>query len=259
MVQLSIGDLFEITCAAVGVPVPVISWRRNWGNIPPKCRTTSIDGVGTISCPDIQPEDQGQYSCESINIKGTTFAIPDTILVVKTDNVCRPGYFNSDARSEAECIKCFCFGHGGECRSADLFIYHVSALFSWNKILFFGKTGFLAMCIAWIQERFYKEYSETNIFFGWTTVQKFLMPSSIQNIAEIHWIRFCLLNIQNCWPKCLLSLTTNNLAIFFYYSIYELLQILLFNKIKNDYYSKKNCNMLLRRLYGKFNLGINSF
>ncbi|XP_044751334.1 basement membrane-specific heparan sulfate proteoglycan core protein isoform X8 [Coccinella septempunctata] len=135
MVTLSIGDLFEISCTAVGVPVPLINWRRNWGHIPAKCRTTSIDGVGTLSCPNIQPEDQGAYSCESINIKGTTFASPDTILMVKTENVCRPGYFNSDARSEAECIKCFCFGHGGQCRSADLFIYHYQPPFDNLKIM----------------------------------------------------------------------------------------------------------------------------
>ena len=41
----------------------------------------SIDGYGTLTCPDAQPTDQGAYSCESINIKGSVFAVPDTIVV----------------------------------------------------------------------------------------------------------------------------------------------------------------------------------
>ncbi|KAL3282973.1 hypothetical protein HHI36_006131, partial [Cryptolaemus montrouzieri] len=135
MVTLAIGELFEISCTAVGVPVPEIVWRRNWGHIPPKCRTTSVDGVGVLTCPDIQPEDQGAYSCESINTKGQTFAVPDTILMVTTENVCRPGYFNSQAKTEAECIKCFCFGQAVNCRSADLFIYHYQPPFDSLKAL----------------------------------------------------------------------------------------------------------------------------
>lgn len=54
MVNLNKGDLFIITCTAVGVPTPEIVWRLNWGHIPEKCTTTSINGVGTLTCPDIQ-------------------------------------------------------------------------------------------------------------------------------------------------------------------------------------------------------------
>lgn len=125
MVILHIGEVFEITCTAVGIPIPEIVWRRNWGHIPAKCRTTSENGFGRLICENIQVEDQGAYSCESINIKGATFAVPDTILVVKKDNVCPVGYFNNEARIESECIKCFCFGQSTNCRSADLFIFQV--------------------------------------------------------------------------------------------------------------------------------------
>lgn len=34
-------------------------------------------------------------------------------------------YFHSEARSENECIRCFCFGKSTQCRSADLFTYNM--------------------------------------------------------------------------------------------------------------------------------------
>lgn len=131
MVHLHQHDTLIITCTAVGIPTPEIVWRLNWGHIPPKCRTTSVNGVGELICEDIQAEDQGAYSCEAINIKGSVFAVPDTILVVQKQSPCRPGYFNDDARSESECIKCFCFGHTTNCHSADLFIYQVDIYFQY--------------------------------------------------------------------------------------------------------------------------------
>lgn len=135
LITLSSGSNFEISCTAVGVPIPEIVWRLNWGHIPPKCRTTSVNGVGTLTCPDIQIEDQGAYSCETLNIKGTVFAVPDTILVVTRDSYCPAGYFNEEARSESDCIKCFCFGQSTNCRSADLFVYQFPSPFDSLKLL----------------------------------------------------------------------------------------------------------------------------
>lgn len=43
-----------ISCTAVGVPTPEVVWRLNWGHLPPKCTTQSVNGVGTLTCPDIQ-------------------------------------------------------------------------------------------------------------------------------------------------------------------------------------------------------------
>lgn len=127
--ELQIGDLFEISCTAVGTPVPEIVWRLNWGHIPEKCITKSENGVGILTCPNIQIQDQGAYSCEALNIRGTVIAVPDTILVVKPGpSTCPAGYFNEEATHPGECIKCFCFGVTANCRSADLFTYQVSFL-----------------------------------------------------------------------------------------------------------------------------------
>ncbi|XP_048488585.1 basement membrane-specific heparan sulfate proteoglycan core protein isoform X3 [Plutella xylostella] len=124
-VRLQPGDTLTLTCAAVGVPTPLISWRLNWGHVPTKCRSTSIDGVGTLTCPNIQPEDSGAYSCEAINNKGTAFAAPDSIVFVNRTSVCPSGYFNSEANSARECVRCFCFGESTQCKSADLFTYNM--------------------------------------------------------------------------------------------------------------------------------------
>lgn len=128
MVNLNVGELFVMTCTAVAIPPPEIVWRLNWGHVPEKCNSVSQAGTGTLTCPDIQIADQGAYSCEAINIKGSVFAVPDTILFVtgSQQNVCPRGYFNEAARDPNECIPCFCFGQSTECRSADLFIYEVS-------------------------------------------------------------------------------------------------------------------------------------
>ncbi|KAK9869716.1 hypothetical protein WA026_003454 [Henosepilachna vigintioctopunctata] len=125
----------EIGCSKPVIaknPPPIVTLKI--GNFS-KSVAQHVNGVGVLTCPDIQPEDQGAYSCESLNSKGATFAIPDTHLFVTTENVCRPGYFNSAAKNEGECIKCFCFGHGTTCRSADLFIYHYQPPFDSLKVV----------------------------------------------------------------------------------------------------------------------------
>lgn len=125
-VKLNPGETLSLVCEAVGVPMPLISWRLNWGNVPEKCTSTSVNGIGTLTCPDMQSEDSGAYSCEAINNKGTTFAAQDAIVYVnRTAGVCPNGYFNSEARSESECIRCFCFGKSTQCQSADLFIFNM--------------------------------------------------------------------------------------------------------------------------------------
>ncbi|KAJ8737484.1 hypothetical protein PYW08_000079 [Mythimna loreyi] len=124
-VKLNPGDTLTLRCEAVGVPVPLISWRLNWGHVPPKCTWTSDRGIGVLTCPNMQSEDSGAYSCEAINNKGTTFAAPDAIVFVNKTDLCPRGSFNSEARSENECIRCFCFGKSNQCRSADLFTYNM--------------------------------------------------------------------------------------------------------------------------------------
>ncbi|XP_066260113.1 basement membrane-specific heparan sulfate proteoglycan core protein isoform X1 [Euwallacea similis] len=135
MVTLSVGQTFTITCRAVGVPTPQIMWRLNWHHVPSKCRMTSVDGFGTLICENIQMEDQGAYSCEALSSIKTVFASVDTILTVTQRSPCRAGYFNVEARAESECIKCFCFGHTSNCRSADLFIFQFQPPFDSLKLL----------------------------------------------------------------------------------------------------------------------------
>lgn len=136
MITLPRGAVLVIVCTAIGVPTPEINWRLNWGHVPAKCKMTSVNGTGTLTCPDMQPEDQGAYSCEGLNTAGFVFAIPDAIVMVnKTEGVCRKGTFNSDARSVDECIACFCFGVATECHSANLFTYQIPPPFDRHRII----------------------------------------------------------------------------------------------------------------------------
>lgn len=124
MVRLVAGSVFNISCRATGVPVPLIVWRLNWGHVPEKCKSTSVNGFGVLTCADVQPIDSGAYSCEIINSMGTHFVSPDTILTVSGDaSVCAAGYFNGKAVRSEDCINCFCFGVASTCKSADLFSY----------------------------------------------------------------------------------------------------------------------------------------
>ncbi|XP_015437459.1 PREDICTED: basement membrane-specific heparan sulfate proteoglycan core protein [Dufourea novaeangliae] len=136
MITLEIGAVLVITCTAIGVPTPEINWRLNWGHIPPKCTMTSINGTGVLTCPDIQVEDQGAYSCEALNGAGFVFAVPDAIVMVeKPRDICPKGMFNSEARTVEECISCFCFGVATECRSANLFTYQIPPPFDRHRFV----------------------------------------------------------------------------------------------------------------------------
>ena len=82
--EVNIGETVIITCRAVGFPVPIISWRLNWGNIPdaPRVTFTSVDGLGTLTIRDFQASDQGAYSCEAINNQNAIIATPDSIITL---------------------------------------------------------------------------------------------------------------------------------------------------------------------------------
>eukprot|EP00094_Tigriopus_californicus_P007836 TCALIF_07546-PA protein Name:"Similar to Hspg2 Basement membrane-specific heparan sulfate proteoglycan core protein (Mus musculus)" AED:0.27 eAED:0.27 QI:67/0.56/0.38/1/0.8/0.76/26/0/2378 len=141
---------FVINCTAMGIPTPEIVWRLNWGHVPDKCSMTSTPEVvfvlkrdsfclcgdgnrafGELTCPNAMDMDQGAYSCEVINSKGSCFAGSpgcgqpgqDAIVVLRRpDGICSPGQFNTNAMSEKECLPCFCFGITEECSSAELFL-----------------------------------------------------------------------------------------------------------------------------------------
>ncbi|RVE42173.1 hypothetical protein evm_013174 [Chilo suppressalis] len=129
-VFLNVGDTLVLNCSAAGIPAPLITWRRNWGDVPETCtmQNQNYNGqvVGILTCTNMLPDYNGAYSCEAMNNKGTVFAVPDAIVFVNQSNVCPTGYFNSEARSERECIRCFCFGESTQCHSADLFTYNMA-------------------------------------------------------------------------------------------------------------------------------------
>lgn len=125
VVNRHVGETFQTTCRARGVPTPTIIWRKDFGDVSAKCRTSNENGIGTLICENIQVEDQGVYSCSAHNSRGFVFSNHNTHLFIKPDKVCPAGYFNSDARTETECIKCFCFGQSSHCQSADLFRFSV--------------------------------------------------------------------------------------------------------------------------------------
>ncbi|XP_067227655.1 basement membrane-specific heparan sulfate proteoglycan core protein isoform X15 [Chanodichthys erythropterus] len=122
------GETVSFTCSAIGVPIPIITWRLNWGHIPANSRITmtSENGRGTLIIRDVKESDQGAYTCEAINAKGLVFAIPDGVLslsqrpnpVVSSSSYvlagnCRDGHFSVGSL----CMPCFCFGITKNCQS----------------------------------------------------------------------------------------------------------------------------------------------
>ncbi|XP_055335566.1 basement membrane-specific heparan sulfate proteoglycan core protein-like [Paramacrobiotus metropolitanus] len=127
--EVNAGETVVLTCTAVGFPVPLISWRLNWGNIPdpPRVTVTSENGVGTLTIRDFQASDQGAYSCEAINNQNATIAPQDSILTLQgtVSDICQPPLFNAAARTADECLTCFCSGITQNCRSCSLYISEI--------------------------------------------------------------------------------------------------------------------------------------
>uniref|UniRef100_A0A673I3B9 Basement membrane-specific heparan sulfate proteoglycan core protein-like n=1 Tax=Sinocyclocheilus rhinocerous TaxID=307959 RepID=A0A673I3B9_9TELE len=135
------GDTVTFTCSAIGVPVPIITWRLNWGHIPTSSRITmaSENGRGTITIRDVKEGDQGAYTCEAINAKGLVFAIPDGVLslsqrpnpVVSSSlyvfaGNCRDGHFSVGDH----CMPCFCFGITKHCQSTGRYRSQITLRFT---------------------------------------------------------------------------------------------------------------------------------
>lgn len=80
-----LGQTVTIFCRAVGVPVPHITWRLNWGPVcdAPRCTQTSENGEGTLTIHNVMERDQGAYTCEVLNSRKRLLAVPDAILTVK--------------------------------------------------------------------------------------------------------------------------------------------------------------------------------
>ncbi|XP_058618891.1 basement membrane-specific heparan sulfate proteoglycan core protein isoform X18 [Onychostoma macrolepis] len=125
------GDTVTFTCSAIGIPVPIITWRLNWGHIPANSRITmtSENGRGTLTIRDVKEGDQGAYTCEAINAKGLVFAIPDGVLSLSqrpNPGNCRDGHFSVGDH----CMPCFCFGITKHCQSTGRYRSQITLRFT---------------------------------------------------------------------------------------------------------------------------------
>jgi len=147
-VRVCPGETVEITCKARGRPIPIISWRLNWGhtcitNEPQRCECVCPreDGEGKIIIRNVQSKDQGAYTCEAMNNKGNLFAVPDAILELKRPEECgvvppvrgcTDRQFNAHPQQDESpapapiCVDCFCFGHTSTCSASELRISKLS-------------------------------------------------------------------------------------------------------------------------------------
>ncbi|KAH9506004.1 Basement membrane-specific heparan sulfate proteoglycan core protein, variant 2 [Dermatophagoides farinae] len=118
------GETVTLTCRAIGLPIPLINWRKNDNEpIPdsPKITTISNGGIGTLTLTDVMFNDQGRYRCEAINSKHSELANDETILIVKPINLlCQPPLFNDLANDQSECLQCYCFGQTDTCYSSSI-------------------------------------------------------------------------------------------------------------------------------------------
>ncbi|KAI8488443.1 Nidogen-2 [Branchiostoma belcheri] len=130
LVQAEEGSTVVLTCEAVGNPTPIISWRLNWGHVgqPPRVTQEYSGGRGTLTIRDVRKSDQGAYTCEAINNKGSIFAVPDAVLAIREpEGACNsPGTFNAAAVTTSECLQCFCFGVSQNCRSSDFYRFQLT-------------------------------------------------------------------------------------------------------------------------------------
>ncbi|KAK1803404.1 hypothetical protein P4O66_020832 [Electrophorus voltai] len=123
------GQTVTFTCAAIGVPTPIITWRLNWGHIPSSNRISMAteNGRGTLTIRDVKEGDQGAYTCEAINAKGLVFAIPDGVLTLsRVPSDCPEGRFNAGSR----CMPCFCLGITKNCQSTGRYRNQIALRFT---------------------------------------------------------------------------------------------------------------------------------
>ncbi|XP_022090462.1 basement membrane-specific heparan sulfate proteoglycan core protein-like isoform X3 [Acanthaster planci] len=129
------GATVVLTCIALGNPVPIISWRFNWGPLPDpsKVVVVSENGRGTLTIYNVQESDQGAYTCEAMNSIGYLFAIPDAILIIiPPEGICTGSVFNKAAEVPDECIDCFCFDITDRCTGSSYYRTQTSLVFSNN-------------------------------------------------------------------------------------------------------------------------------
>jgi heparan sulfate proteoglycan 2 (perlecan) len=88
--KVVLGQKTVITCTAKGFPTPFINWRHNWGHVcdEPRCKIENFrNGTGTFTIYQVEPNDNGAYSCEAINSKGRVFGSNDIHISIKSDEI----------------------------------------------------------------------------------------------------------------------------------------------------------------------------
>ncbi|XP_038076283.1 basement membrane-specific heparan sulfate proteoglycan core protein-like isoform X2 [Patiria miniata] len=134
-VTVTVGATVVVTCIALGNPVPIISWRFNWGPLPDasKAVATSENGRGTLTIYNVQESDQGAYTCEAMNSIGYLFAIPDAIvIIIPPEGICTGSVFNKAAQVPDDCIECFCFDVTNRCTGSNYYSTQTSLVFNNN-------------------------------------------------------------------------------------------------------------------------------
>ncbi|XP_071805292.1 basement membrane-specific heparan sulfate proteoglycan core protein-like isoform X3 [Asterias amurensis] len=132
-VTVTVGATVVITCIALGNPVPIISWRFNWGPLPDpsKARAVSENGRGMLTIYNVQESDQGAYTCEAMNSIGYLFAIPDAILIaIPPEGICTGNVFNNGALLPEDCIECFCFDITSRCTGSGYYRTQLGLVYS---------------------------------------------------------------------------------------------------------------------------------
>ena len=86
------GKTMTLNCSAEGDPQPVISWRREGGQLP-RDRTVMTDGSLTIK--DLRKEDEGVYVCVATSSAVSDVEAQTTVVLRKyTSDAVRPLVFN---------------------------------------------------------------------------------------------------------------------------------------------------------------------
>ncbi|KAK2193775.1 hypothetical protein NP493_5g02050 [Ridgeia piscesae] len=192
--NLAEGETLVIECEAVGVPTPIIVWRLNWGHVgePPRVSTTTDDGQGKITIRNVRKEDEGAYTCEALNNKGSIFAQPDTILIISPPaGVCRAPQFNAGARDRSECVPCFCFGVTDQCHSSNLYLSEVTI---GNRLSLVNRQtqqpldGTFVEFVPSSREFFVQDYSRrVHGSFFWSLPSQFLNDKLTSYGGQLHY------------------------------------------------------------------------
>ncbi|XP_015786511.1 basement membrane-specific heparan sulfate proteoglycan core protein-like isoform X2 [Tetranychus urticae] len=122
------GSNVTLTCRAFGKPLPVITWLFNDKviEITPRISWTNHDGFGLLIIRSVVLDDQGNWTCVASNSKGSIKGHNDCRLTIKNrSGSCYPPYFNDQAQSQFDCLRCHCFGITDTCYSSSLKITQI--------------------------------------------------------------------------------------------------------------------------------------